>query len=522
MAAQTLPHLADQACRVYLGDAHQSYQARCRRVLRSQISLDPAQLHRFFHTTIGDTLLAWGERFFHWPSHPDDRTRKHALKDLLVQMAADPEGLSLLSFMRRFPDTLQVNVDQLLLTAKRVELLLAETDATLDLLQALSTTEAAAAAPCDFSQWADLRQPGPFQVVQYTLDLTEATPPHPIRVLCHQPQPWPSQPTPVIVQSHGLASSPEDLESYARHLASYGYFVVAPWHPGSDVTQVRDTLAGKAQDLFNLQEFIDRPLAISRLLDHLEHLNLGSFEGRLAMTSVGLMGYSFGAYTAFALAGAGIQFDRLEVACSLPWNDPNLSLLLQCQALGLPRLPYHLQDDRIEAIMSLDAVGSEVFGAEGMGQIRIPTLLMAGSQDIAAPLVFEQIRLFQGLTAPHRWLAVMQGKAHIRDLSRLTQSLHLRLNLTPSLPVNAPAVPFDQYINALGLAFFNQHLNHPPRPFPQISASYGVYLSQSPFDLWMISGASSSALQAQRQGLEALWRADLEEGKALPQDTAAE
>ena len=34
--------------------------------------------------------------------------------------------------------------------------------------------------------------------------------------------------------SHGLASRPEDYAAGLKHLASYGYVVAAPQHPGSD------------------------------------------------------------------------------------------------------------------------------------------------------------------------------------------------------------------------------------------------------------------------------------------------
>lgn len=508
LAAQTLPHLADKACKVYLGEAHQMHQARCRRILKSTLELDPVQLHRFFHTTLGEMLLSWGERFFYLPGHPDD-ARKQALKTLLLQMAADPEGVSLLSFMRRF-DTLQFNLDQVILTAKRVDLLVKETAATLDILRSLADTEAATSPKLDTSQCPDLRQPGPFTVLQYTLMLdrsrdtatTQASSP-PLEVLCYQPDPWPTQPVPIVIQSHGLASSPEDLELYAQHLTSHGYFVVAPWHSGSDARQVRDMLEGKSQDLFRAEEFLDRPLDISYVLDQLEQRNETQFEGRLNLEAIGVMGYSFGAYTAFALAGADIHFESLEQACRLPWGDPNLSLLLQCQALGLPRQTYNLQDPRIRAVVSLDAVGSEIFGTEGIGQIQTPVLLLASSHDVAAPLVFEQVRLFQGLTICDRYLAVMQGKAHIRNLQRLTESLNLRVKLLPSRPTVLVETPFDQYINALSLTFFDQHLDHGRNIGPGLTARYADALSQDPFQLWLVSAASSQSLREQLQGLMA-------------------
>ncbi|MBD0336251.1 MAG: alpha/beta hydrolase [Cyanobacteria bacterium Co-bin13] len=517
IAAQTLPHLADRTCRVYLGKAHQVHQARCRRILRSQLTLDPNQLGYFLGTSIGDTILSWFERFFRLPASPDRVTQKHLLKNLLIQMAEDPEGLSLPSFMRHFPGALQFNLEQLLLTAGQVEQLIKETEAALTTLQDLAAAERMIDPPPAFSQGPDLQKPGAFEVVQHLLVLEDeegADNSKPssrrIRVRCYQPHPWPAQSVPVVIQSHGLASGPEDLEGYAQHLASHGYFVAAPWHTGSDAQQVRSLLEGKSQDLFEAQEFIDRPLDVSRLLDGLEQRNSTDFGGLLNLRAVGVMGYSFGAYTAFALAGATIDFEALETACHLPWREPNLSLLLQCQALGLPHSHYPLRDQRIQAIVSLDAVGSEVFGMQGMEQVQIPTLLLASSHDVAAPLVCEQIRLFQGLVNSHCYLGVMQGKTHIRNLQRLTESLNLRLKILPQSVETCCETPFDQYINALSVVFFNQHLTHNPKGLPQLTADYAAYLSQAPFELWLVSSTSSRTL-GERLGGETRGGGNVEE-----------
>ena len=519
LAAKTLPRLADKTCQIFLGDAHPTHLHRCRRVLRSHIHLDPSQLHHFFHSDVGDALLSWVERFFHLPNHASDRpettddrqtdlqadrpktlqTKKHALKSLLVEMAADPEGLSLLSFVRRFPDKMQLNLEEFLALAKQIEQLLQKTDATISTIQELSAVEAALAS-IESAQWPDLRQAGPFAVEESievlaseeSGDLSGAAF-APLRVIYYRPSPWPPPPVPVVLQSHGLASDPEDLADYARHLVSHGYFVAAPWHSGSDTQQAHRMLAGETPDMFRLKEFIHRPLDISRLLDALEQRNSKAFEDRLNLNAVGLLGHSFGAYTALVLAGAGIQFEKLEVACSPAPNDPNLSLLLQCQALDLPRRPYYLRDYRIHAIISLDAIGSEVFGAAGLQPVQVPVMLMAGSQDATAPLMFEQVRIFHWLKTPHRYLALMHGKSHIRDSQRLLQMLNLHFEMQPKSSSH-PEPPFDHYINALSLAYFQQHLPSPSQTGPPISAQYAATLSQEPFDLWLISAASSQAL----------------------------
>ncbi len=509
LEAQKLPYVANKACSVYIGTTDKAHQAKCRHLLQTRLELNPAQLHRFFHTTTGEKLLAWFERFFHLP---DDRPNSSGFKDLLLQMAADPEGLSILSFVDRFPQTLQLNLDQLLLTAKRVELLLKETDAMIAIIRELAIGETQAekelASAVYFADRIDLRQPGPFAVKQFILLLekTTGTAAHanlsPLRVSCYQPEPLPTGQVPVIIQSHGLASNPEELAPYAEHLASYGYFVAAPQHPGSDAEQVRNMLAGNTQELFKLTEFVDRPLDIRDLLDELEQCNASEFENKLNLNAVGVMGDSFGAYTAFALAGAEIQFDKLEVACGMASADPNISLLLQCEALELPRQSYDLRDDRVQAIFSMDSVGSEVFGQQGIAKIQIPTCLIAGSHDAAAPLALEQVRIFQWLTCSNHALALVQGKAHIQDVKRLVNTLDLQIKMTPSSVTLAQNRYFEQYTKALCLAFFSQYLAFPNDAFPRFSASYAAYLSHPPSDLWLISQTSSPLLKQKLQALD--------------------
>lgn len=500
---QALPYVANQTCATLLDASDPTQQRQCRRILRTRLELNPKQLHHFLRTPMGAALLAWCGQFFQVPR---DRESPSALQELLLQMTADPEGLSLLTVLRRSPDRLQLNTDQLLFTAKRVQWLLQETQAAIARIRELAILEAQTDPAIDRSTHPDLSQPGPFAVESFSFVLARSGQPDPIpqrplTVWCYQPHPWPSGQVPVVVQSHGLASSPEDMAPYAQHLASHGYFVVAPQHPGSDVEQVRQMLAGQSSEVFQLSEFIDRPRDIRHLLDELEQRNASDFEGKLQLQAVGLMGYSFGAYTAFALAGATIQFEQLELACSPAIEQPNISLLLQCQALGLPRQAYSLHDDRVKAILSIDAVGSEIFGAESIAQIHVPVLLIAGSHDATAPLVFEQLRLFQWLTTDHAYLALMEGKSHLRDAQRLVSLLNLHLTIFPKIRPDSFTPPFESYTNALSLAFLNQHLA-PQRATVPLQASYGAYLSQPPFDLCVISQASRSALQQTLQALD--------------------
>ncbi|MBD1910493.1 MULTISPECIES: alpha/beta hydrolase [unclassified Leptolyngbya] len=494
--SKKLPYVANQVCQVYFGKSDPQYLSSCRRILRSRVELNPKQLQYFLQTGLGGYLLQWLAPFFHLS---DD-----AIAEVLLQLAADPDGLSLLSILRYGPNALQVNVDHLLMTTNRVRLLLEVTEKAIATIGELAEAEAILDAVVDASVLSALQQPGPWAVQAYDL-VVERGSRGTMRVICYQPQDCDNSSIPVVIQSHGLASNPEDLAEYAHHLASHGYFVAAPQHPGSDSVYAREMLAGRSPEVFEQAEFIHRPHDISALLDELEQRNKSQFGDRLNLTSVGVLGYSFGAYTTFALAGAELHFEALENTCHIHVRHPhNPSLLLQCQALRLPRHIYNLRDPRVQAILAMEPLGSEMFGAEGMAHIQIPVLFIAGSHDAVTPLVLEQARLFQWLTAPHRYLALMQGKSHLRDLQRLVQQLELHIKLLPpTLPLatTQEPTPFDTYTNVLSLAFFNQHLHSGVPLTPTLSATFAAALSQPPLGLSLISDRSSSQLQTLLQEL---------------------
>lgn len=505
---QKLPLIARKACEVYLDSDDTVLQKQCQHVLRTRIKLNPEQVHQFLHTSMGTFLLDWFRHFFRWPHHQNPH---EALKTLILEMATDSDGVSLLTALRYRPDSLEVNLDHLLFTVKRVEWLLKTTRLMTDVVGALAQAEAQQNVP-QFHTMPDLRQPGPWAVRQTVLTLAGRTSSHaladhptPLQVTCYVPEPWPAEPVPVIIQSHGLASSPAEVDLcwYAHHLASHGYFVVAPQHSGSDVQQVQRMLQGKTSEVFQCSEFVTRPADISYLLDQLSLETALPWSAHLNLDQVGVMGHSFGAYTAFALAGATIQFEGLEQVCSLPNLEPNLSLLLQCQALTLPRQFYQLHDRRIKAVMALDSVGSEVFGASGLAQIRVPVMLVSGSHDVTAPLALEQLRIFRGLTTGHQYLALIAGKSHLRDVDRFIKNLDLDLAWSPTSPATDTSTTLPEItIQALSVAFFDAYLRPEGADSVYLSAAYGQYVSHSPYQCWLISDRAKSALDAKLRALE--------------------
>jgi alpha-beta hydrolase superfamily lysophospholipase len=492
-----LPQLAQQTCALYFQDNGESSQERCREVLQTQLSLSPVQMQRFFQTQIGQALLAKLSQLIAWPA---DLQSQMALRKKLLDMLAKAERFSVLSLLYQLSQTLPIKTDQVLLTAKQVDLLLNTTDTILGQLASLSQAEAEeslATTPGMQEGGAntlicqvlsnDPRLPGALGVERTVLRMH----PH-LRAFLYTPMPWPSGKTPVIVISHGLAARPEDLADYAKHLVSYGYVVAIPQHPGSDAHQVRSMLAGNASEVFELEEFIERPRAISRLLDELARRNQSHYQGHLDLERVGVLGNSFGSYTALALAGATIDFEQLEAACASVLETPNMSMLVQCRALALPRAHPTLKDPRVKAILLLDPIGSQVFGPRGLAPIDCPVLIITGSDDKAAPMALEPIQLFPWLRTPERYLAVIRGKSHVHDLEKLLSALRLQLiQGSSTLSINPPII--NSYLAGLSVSFFEALRTG--MPSAHLSATYTRSISQPPYDLYLVNAEASAALQ---------------------------
>ena len=496
-------YLYQNSCQIVKGLLLSSkYQVKLHKLLQHRFELDPLHLHRFFLTPMGENLLT---SFSHLLQIKEDSDRA-LLKGALVQTAANPQGLSLLNLLQKFSSGMQLNVELIISAFKRFEMLLEETEVIVEKISQLAESEAKAGLSIDFSQLPDIRCPGKYGFEQKTLTLTDKSRQRQFRVIIYQPQYWRHGKTPVVIMSHGLGSQPEDYAEYAQHLTSYGYLVAISQHPGSDAQQVIKMLTGYSEEVFKLHEFIDRPLDVSYILNELEKRNYTEYQGRLNLRHVGVMGNSFGGYTALALGGAEINFPRLETACTPVLGSPNLSLLLQCRALGLPRKSYNLRDRRVAAVLPVDPVGSEVFGTDGLGQIKIPVLIIAGSEDKAAPVALEQIRIFPWLRTAHQYLALIEGKAHFGNFSKLETGLKLMLLKTLPHITGPDSTLLYNYAYAISLAFFEVYVANNPDYRPYLQANYAQYLSQEPFHLYLIGAASVDKLKqylAEFEGLPA-------------------
>ncbi|MGF1571012.1 MAG: alpha/beta hydrolase [Nodosilinea sp.] len=454
--------------------------------LSRTLPIDGVLLSRFLYSNLGEDLLT---RLGEILRLRGGSNGKPALRAALINAALSAEGLSAINVVHHLPTDMQISVPEVLAVDTAVAGVVTATSDAVNQLGQLTTDQAAKEPEIDYSTLPDLTQPGPFAVQSQRLNLTDAQRSRQFYVDITRPQQWGSGLAPVMVFSHGLSASPESRRDWASHLASYGIVVVMPQHPGSDAGQIANFRAGLSSEIFDIQEFIDRPLDISFVLDELERRNQREFDGRLDLVQVGAGGHSLGGYTALAVAGGAINFPYLEQACNQRFIHINVSLLLQCQALRLPRQTYRFRDPRVTSILISNPVNSSIFGPEGLAPITIPVLVMAGSYDPATPAVFEQFRTFPWFTTENRALALIEGQAHI-DLSALDAGVSNLIAKIPGLTLPPPDV-IDRYFNAISLAYVGRYVAQRPDYRVYLRAAYANYLSQGEtFSLFMVNAGA--------------------------------
>jgi predicted dienelactone hydrolase len=156
-------------------------------------------------------------------------------------------------------------------------------------------------------------------------------------------------PLPIIMFSHGSGGIPYQSTYYTRHLASHGFVVVAPPHPGNttiDCFPCTD-MAGL------LDSFRNRPDDITFALDSLLARSqdpASLFYNALDSERVGISGHSFGGFDTLRLAGSDSRF-----AAALAMAPPG---------------------GQVTLLADID--------------VEIPTMIMGGGLDKACPLEQQQ------------------------------------------------------------------------------------------------------------------------------------
>ncbi|HBE17829.1 MAG TPA: hypothetical protein DEG17_00350 [Cyanobacteria bacterium UBA11149] len=461
-----------------------------REVLLTPIDVTPVAIAQFLYSPQGEDIL---NRLGQIIQTKAGQPGFYAMRAALIKAAAYPEGLTLLNVLREFPTYgIKINSDRGFAEIEALSRQIRQTEMAIAAVNQESRKEASIQREVEypsqikpsFSILPDLRQPGGVGYTKEILTLTDFGRGRSFPVDFYLPQVNGTK-LPLIVISHGLGSDRMTFAYLAQHLASYGFAVAVLEHPGSNAQQLQALTKGLASEVTPPTEFIDRPLDVKFLLDELTR----SFGRQLNLTEVGVLGQSFGGYTTFALAGAGINFELLPADCAALNNSLNLSLLLQCRSLELPQIQYQLADSRIKAAIAINPIGSSIFGQSQMANIAIPLMIVSGSHDTIAPALPEQIKPFTWLTTPDKYLVLLNKGTHFSTLGQSDSAVEL----PPEVLGPDPTIS-QNYMKALSVAFFETYLVGELSYRRYLSADYGQFISEDPMPLSLVESLTGEQI----------------------------
>jgi predicted dienelactone hydrolase len=464
--------------------------AQLRQILTKQEKLSSVAVAQFLYSDIGETML----RSAGGTIQPGARQNGfYAIRAALILAAADPEGLTLLNMMRYFPSqSIWIDSNRIFTLKNKLSTLEKETRQAIAVIKQESITEASTEPLVDRSKVPDLfNKTGPFSWQKRTIAFVDLSrrflmSSHGDRVIqtdLYLPQNQVS--APVVVISHGLGGDRTSFAYLAENLVSYGFAVVVPQHPGSDSVHMQAFLTGKRQQVFPDRELIDRPLDITFVLNQLEQRSTSDpwLQGKINVQDVGVIGQSFGGYTALVVAGAHINIAQLRKDCKPESDLFDISLLLQCRALALGKdSPDYAQiqqtisnldlgDRRVKAVFALNPVTGSILGQTGLSRIKIPVAIGAGAADLVAPVFSEQIQAFTWLTTPEKYLGVDDKGTHTDLISGVSMVALPSLNLLSGFS-EADAVLERSLLQTLSTAFMKVYLAQQTDYRTFLSASY--------------------------------------------------
>ncbi len=442
---------------------------RLQKLLRQSYNVNRVLVYRYSRTSSGVKIL---QRIGEIIQLPGGINGFYGLRAAVVQSAGSSEGVNLVDFLKRFPTDINLNLSGLLKLVKQVSN--AEDD-TQEFIASLDEGKTSKATSADFKKALDFSKKGQFQVTKQTLDFYD--PKRDRNLVTDLYLPENNKSTPVIVVSNGLGAKRDRFQDLANHLASYGFAVVIPDHPGSDRQRQLDFVRGLYKENFDATEYTDRPLDISYILDELAKINQKQLNNSLNLEQVGIFGYSIGGTTALSLAGAEIDFTQLKRDCAQQLNLLNISVLYQCRALDMPRKKQSLKDERIKAAYMFVPFGNSLFNKQKLKEISIPMMWQVVDRDFLTSLLNEQVPLFKSLENSDRHLAISEKLPH----SNVTLAKEQQLSQAKAFNVAKT------YQNILSLVFFQNYLAQDREYRPYLSAEYIKAIAQKPYILHILA-----------------------------------
>ncbi|MGK7913545.1 MAG: alpha/beta hydrolase [Synechococcus sp.] len=508
----------------YLNEEQQEY---LRLALTESQEFNIIELSQWLNSPMGEDTLQFIGQLFKTGARFNGQ---QAIRAAIITSLADDGELSTLELIQKFPTRkLVVDISQAIAYGRQA---IEDANLTLAVIEAVEEQSAADAEqgpPVVLEELPDLISAGPHAVEMVELILEDSSRQRTFPADLFLPQDINEfeQPIPVTVLSHGLGDTRTNFHEYAAHMASHGIATVLPEHIGSNRAQKKALLSGLSGEMFLASEFLDRPLDITFLLDELEQVNETSYQGKLGLDRVGVVGHSFGGYTALALAGATIDFEELAQRCSPDANViVNTARLLECRALELTDDPdaverlgtVGLSDSRVAAVMGFTPV-TRLFGESGISRIEIPVGLLGGAFDVVSPVVPQQALAFAWLQSPDKYLFLAARGSHTRSTTRMTSiALNVAQGLDGDIEESIEDIDlttidlevseeFEQeleealvlqrgVVKSIMIGFINVHVAENPEYESFLGAPFIEAVSEDPFNFNVVRELPEGAIEA--------------------------
>ena len=135
---------------------------RLQSLLQRKFELDTTAIYKQTNAPIGERFLRQiGKAIY---THPD-RNGIYAIRAAILLAATDPEGLTPINVLRKFPgEEIQIDAKLIRSVIKDTSNFFSYNDSTVKAIAQIAEAEIAAQPPQDFQSWKDLRQPGDYSV----------------------------------------------------------------------------------------------------------------------------------------------------------------------------------------------------------------------------------------------------------------------------------------------------------------------------------------------------------------------
>lgn len=441
--------------------------------LQQKLDLDPRMSDRI----IGDVLDSPnGKLLLNTLSQVAPNITIPQLQAAIRLAAMQGNGLSVLGIVRAIPqETLEVDLTSAIALVSQLNLSNLESRSLSSVLDQELRVDAKAP-----SADIDPTAPGSAQFSSRSLSFRDDSRNRVVPVSIYwSPDAKGRTPGPLVVLSHGFGADRFFLKYMAEHLASHGLTVVSIEHPGSNVQALMEmpldpNIAETPSRLLPASEFLDRPRDVSFVLDRLAELSQGNtdYSGAFNTEDVTIIGHSLGGYTGLALAGAKLDLRSLKSFCQ---NIQPLGVSpadwLQCAAVDLPEQQADLSDPRIKQVIAMNTLTGQLFGKAGLSEVKVPTLLLTGTQDGVTPTLEHQLEPFEQLAGPKYLLAVIGG-THLStgdpgNINPALSELPFMSELRPEVTEN-----LRQVLKGVSLSFVEQRSPDAKQYEPFLSPAY--------------------------------------------------